>query len=71
MILVSHQRLAISAKAPIRTSGRLPSIKGRPIFSGPMDVLIVTNLQQKIEFLFEKRVVVLQSQAEQGKRLYE
>jgi hypothetical protein len=36
-----------------------------------MDVLIVTNLQQKIELLFEKRVVVLQSQAEQGKRLDE
>jgi hypothetical protein len=34
-----------------------------------MDVLIVTNLQQQIELLCEKRVVVFQSQAEQGKRL--
>src|ERR671911_939804 len=47
------------------------SSQGRPIFAGPMDVLIVTNLQKQIEFLCEKRVVVVQSQAEQGKCLDE
>src|SRR5215218_841054 len=45
------------------------SSQGRPIFAGPVDVLIVPNLRQQIELLCEKRVVVFQSQAEQGKRL--
>src|SRR5215204_6880574 len=47
------------------------SRQDRPIFAGPMDVLVVTNLQQQIEFLCEKRVVVVQSQTEQGKCLDE
>src|SRR5919112_2397187 len=38
------------------------SSQGRPIFARPVDVLIVTNLQQQIEFLCEERVVVIQSQ---------
>ena len=69
MIVESHQRLPIWAKAAVRARVDSLSIQGRPIFAGPMDVLIVTDLQQQIDLLFEKRVVVLQSKAEQGKRL--
>src|SRR4029077_17323510 len=45
--------------------------QGSPMFAGPMDMLVLADLQEQIELLRKKRVVVLQFQAEQWKRLDE
>ena len=41
------------------------------MFAGPVDVLVLTDLQEQVELLRKKRIVVLQFQAEQRKRLDE
>ena len=41
------------------------------MFAGPMDVLVLADLQEQIELLCKERVVVLQFQPEQRKRLDE
>ena len=41
------------------------------MFAGPVDVLVLTNLQEEIEILGKQRVVVLEAQAEQRKRIDE
>src|SRR5258708_7134138 len=41
----------------------------RPMFAGPVHVLVLADLQQQVELLGKERVVVLQLQAEQRKRL--
>src|SRR5260370_36817794 len=38
-----------------------------PMFAGPVAVLVLTNLQEQIEFFCKKRTVVLQFQADQRK----
>jgi len=45
--------------------------QSRPIFAGPVYVFVLTNPQQQIELLSKKRVIVLEFQAEQWKRLDE
>jgi len=41
------------------------------MFAGPVDVFVFADLEEQIELLCKKRVVVLQLQAEQWKRVDE
>src|SRR5258708_17666403 len=45
--------------------------QGSPVFAGPVHVLVLADLQQQIELLRKERIVILQLQAEQRKRLDE
>ena len=47
------------------------SRQGGPVLPGPVDVLVLPDVEEQIELLGEERVIVVQLEPEQGKRLDE